>query len=215
MPWICFMAQLTGNQWVHQKTLPRSSVPEEVLPHPEIVYFLSCGISYACKNMLLTTSLASIHVLGCEVTTLPLRYHPAASLGVFSWCCWSTGMQGRWTNRYFKEVSVGNFNGEIKYWYLCFVPLCQKRLFFNPPARGHSKRILYHVHFQRQCKEQILPNSHQLPSLRVANLLQKRALCTAVAYKERIYLDVLVQAEVKGSDQPAKALVSLVQASVL
>jgi len=57
-----------------------------------------------------------------------------------------------------------------------------------------------------------IPNSYRLPSLKVANHLQKRALCTAVAHKESIYLDVLVQTEVKDAD-PASKSSSLTSAS--
>lgn len=41
-----------------------SSVPEEVLLHPETVYFALQSISYARKNTFLTTSPISIYVLG-------------------------------------------------------------------------------------------------------------------------------------------------------
>lgn len=46
------------------KNLPRSSVPEEVLRHPEIVYFVSYSINYTCRNILLKTSPISTHALG-------------------------------------------------------------------------------------------------------------------------------------------------------
>lgn len=55
----------------------------EVLLHKEVLCFVSNSISCAYKNTLLTIAPVSIHVLGCEVPTFPLRYHPAASQGPF------------------------------------------------------------------------------------------------------------------------------------
>lgn len=124
------MVQLTGNQQLTAKTLPRSSVPEEVLLHPDIVYLVSYSISYTCKNTLRTS-----------------------------------------------HVSV----------------TCYSRVSYNPSSWE-------------------IANSHLLPSLRVANHLQDRALYTAVAYKGRIYLDILVQTQVKSSD-PASKNSSLISAS--